>query len=105
LLIIILASVLQIIASGLRLAIQMRCISRSVITGFVNALTILNFRGTAASAHRSMMTAAIVDELTETPSDKNRECIGQGQLNLHQPSGGCYTSPHSWQALQSSCHL
>ncbi|MCW7541303.1 SulP family inorganic anion transporter [Aquabacterium sp. A7-Y] len=30
----------------------------------------------------SMMTAAIVDDLTDTPSDKNRECVGQGAANL-----------------------
>ncbi len=30
----------------------------------------------------SLMTAAIVDELTDTPSDKNRECIGQGIANF-----------------------
>ncbi|MEW5424901.1 SulP family inorganic anion transporter [Amorphus sp. 3PC139-8] len=30
----------------------------------------------------SLMTAAIVDELTDTPSDKNRECIGQGVANF-----------------------
>lgn len=30
----------------------------------------------------SMMTAAIVDELTDTPSDKNRECMGQGVANI-----------------------
>ncbi|WP_110674616.1 SulP family inorganic anion transporter [Salinicola sp. RZ23] len=30
----------------------------------------------------SMMTATIVDELTDTPSDKNRECKGQGLANL-----------------------
>ncbi len=29
----------------------------------------------------SLMTASIVDELTDTPSDKNRECIGQGLAN------------------------
>lgn len=29
----------------------------------------------------SLMTAQIVDELTDTPSDKNRECIGQGIAN------------------------
>lgn len=29
----------------------------------------------------SLMTAAIVDELTDTPSNKNRECIGQGVAN------------------------
>jgi sulfate permease, SulP family len=30
----------------------------------------------------SMMTATIVDELTDTPSDKNRECRGQGLANV-----------------------
>ena len=29
----------------------------------------------------SLMTASIVDELTDTPSDKNRECVGQGIAN------------------------
>ncbi|MEQ8369061.1 MAG: SulP family inorganic anion transporter [Alphaproteobacteria bacterium] len=29
----------------------------------------------------SLLTATIVDELTDTPSDKNRECIGQGLAN------------------------
>lgn len=30
----------------------------------------------------SLMTATIVDDLTDTPSDKNRECIGQGLANF-----------------------
>lgn len=30
----------------------------------------------------SMMTATIVDELTDTPSDKNKECRGQGMANV-----------------------
>lgn len=30
----------------------------------------------------SMMTASIVDEMTDTPSDKNRECVGQGLANI-----------------------
>lgn len=30
----------------------------------------------------SMMTAAIVDELTDTASNKNRECVGQGVANM-----------------------
>ena len=30
----------------------------------------------------SMMTASIVDELTDSPSDKNRECLGQGAANV-----------------------
>jgi sulfate permease, SulP family len=30
----------------------------------------------------SMMTATIVDDMTDTPSDKNRECAGQGLGNI-----------------------
>lgn len=30
----------------------------------------------------SMMTATIVDDLTDTTSDKNRECKGQGVANI-----------------------
>ena len=30
----------------------------------------------------SLMTAEIVDDLTDTPSDKNRECTGQGIANI-----------------------
>jgi SulP family sulfate permease len=30
----------------------------------------------------SMMTASIVDELTDTSSNKNRECVGQGVANM-----------------------
>jgi len=30
----------------------------------------------------SMMTAQIVDDLTDTTSDKNRECVGQGVANI-----------------------
>ncbi|WP_108660286.1 SulP family inorganic anion transporter [Acuticoccus kandeliae] len=30
----------------------------------------------------SLMTASIVDDLTDTTSDKNRECIGQGLANI-----------------------
>ena len=30
----------------------------------------------------SMMTATIVDDMTDTPSDKNRECAGQGIGNI-----------------------
>lgn len=41
----------------------------------------------------SMMTAAIVDEFTDTSSNKNRECIGQGTANivtsLFGGMGGC----------------
>ena len=30
----------------------------------------------------SMMTASIVDDLTDSPSNKNRECVGQGMANI-----------------------
>jgi SulP family sulfate permease len=30
----------------------------------------------------SMMTASIVDDMTDTASDKNRECVGQGVANI-----------------------
>jgi SulP family sulfate permease len=30
----------------------------------------------------SLMTAVVIDEFTSTPSDKNRECIGQGLANI-----------------------
>ncbi|SEP42987.1 SulP family inorganic anion transporter [Nitrosovibrio sp. Nv6] len=30
----------------------------------------------------SMMTASIIDDLTDSPSNKNRECIGQGAANI-----------------------
>ena len=30
----------------------------------------------------SLLTASIVDELTDTPSNKNRECVGQGVANV-----------------------
>jgi len=170
----ILSGVIQIIASLMRLGTLMRFVSRSVVTGFVNALAILIFmaqmpellgRGpmvyamtaiglviiyglpyitkavpsplvtivllTAVSMYfgfgirtvgdmgalpselpffalpqvpftwetlqiifptsfaiamvgllESMMTAAIIDEMTDTTSDKNRECAGQGAANI-----------------------
>lgn len=170
----ILTGVIQIIASLMRLGTLMRFVSRSVVTGFVNALAILIFmaqmpellgRGptvyvmtavglviiyglpyitraipsplvtivllTAVSMYfgfgirtvgdmgalpselpffaipqvpftletlwiifptsfaiamvgllESLMTAAIIDEMTDTTSDKNRECAGQGAANI-----------------------
>ena len=30
----------------------------------------------------SLMTASVIDDLTHTPSDKNRECVGQGVANF-----------------------
>lgn len=37
---------------------------------------------TAVGLLESLMTAVIVDDLTDTPSDKNRECWGQGVANI-----------------------
>jgi len=41
----------------------------------------------------SLLTAQIVDDLTDTPSDKNRECFGQGAANMASAlfggMGGC----------------
>lgn len=170
----ILAGALQIVAGLLRLGALMRFVSRSVITGFVNALAILIFLAQLPQLHdvplyvygmvagglaiiylfprvtravpsplvcivvltaismalhlklrtvgdmgafpdhlpvfalpqvpfaldtlrivfpysaaiavvgllESLMTAAIVDDFTDTPSDKNRECRGQGLANI-----------------------
>lgn len=36
----------------------------------------------------SLLTAAIVDDLTDTPSNKNRECAGQGVANIVDSLGG-----------------
>lgn len=170
----VLTGVLQVLAGWLRLGVLMRFVSRSVITGFVNALAILIFMAqlpeltnvtwhvyvmtaaglgiiylfpyitktvpsplvaivalTALAAYlgldirtvgdmgtlpdslpffllpdiplnfetlaiifpvsatlavvgllESMMTASIVDDLTDTNSNKNRECVGQGVANV-----------------------
>lgn len=170
----ILTGILQVVAGGLRLGVLMRFVSRSVITGFVNALAILIFMAqlpeltnvtwhvyamtaaglgiiylfpyitksvpsplvaivvlTAIAVYfgidirtvgdmgtlpdslpvfllpniplnletlaiifpvsatlavvgllESMMTASIVDDLTDTNSNKNRECVGQGVANV-----------------------
>jgi len=47
-------------------------------------LIILPYSATLAAVGllESMMTATIVDDLTHTSSDKNRECVGQGVANL-----------------------
>jgi SulP family sulfate permease len=41
----------------------------------------------------SLLTAQIVDDMTDTPSDKNRECMGQGAANIASAlfggMGGC----------------
>lgn len=170
----VLTGVLQIVAGALRIGSVMRFVSRSVMTGFVNALAILifmaqlpEFRGAGVTVYgmvgaglaiiyilprftkvvpsplvtilvltvvsvvfdldvrhvgdlgelpsslpvflwpqvpwnletlwivlpysvglaavgllESLMTAQIVDDLTDTPSDKNRECTGQGVANI-----------------------
>ena len=109
----VLTSVLQMVAGWVKLGSLMRFVSRSVITGFVNALAILIFLAqlpdslpfflwpdvpltletlriifpvsatlTTVGLLESMMTASIVDDLTDTPSNKNRECVGQGVANI-----------------------
>src|SRR3989344_828958 len=133
----VLTGVFQIIAGLFKLGNLMRFVSRSVVTGFVNALAILIFLAhlpeltnvtwhvyamTAAGLAiiygfpylpvvgkavpsplvcivvltgvamalglavvgllESMMTASIVDDLTDTTSDKSRECVGQGLANI-----------------------
>jgi len=49
---------------------------------------ILPFSATMAMVGllESMMTAAIVDDLTDSPSNKRRECVGQGMANI---ASGC----------------
>lgn len=42
---------------------------------------------TAVGLLESLMTAVIVDDMTDTPSDKNRECWGQGVANI---VSGCF---------------
>ena len=46
--------------------------------------TVLPYSATLAVVGllESMMTASIVDELTDTASNKNRECVGQGVANI-----------------------
>jgi SulP family sulfate permease len=41
-----------------------------------------SFAVAAVGLLESLMTATLVDELTDTPSDKNRECVGQGVANF-----------------------
>ena len=123
-----LTGVLQFLAGVARLPVLMRFVSRSVITGFVNALAILIFMAqlpqlvgvswmvypmvagglaiiyllpqvpltletlwivlpvsatlAVVGLLESMLTAQIVDDLTDTPSDKNREARGQGIANV-----------------------
>ena len=36
------------------------------------------------------MTAQIVDDMTDTPSNKSRECIGQGVANIVQGSSAAW---------------
>ena len=47
-------------------------------------LIILPYSATLAAVGllESLMTAVIVDDLTDTPSGKNRECVGQGIANI-----------------------
>ncbi|AWN35722.1 SulP family inorganic anion transporter [Methylobacterium radiodurans] len=56
---------------------------------------ILPFAATLAAVGllESLLTAQIVDDMTDTPSDKNRECAGQGAANIASAlfggMGGC----------------
>jgi SulP family sulfate permease len=47
-------------------------------------MTVLPYSATLAVVGllESLLTAAIVDDLTDTPSNKNRECVGQGVANI-----------------------
>lgn len=47
----------------------------------------------------SMMTATIVDDMTDTPSDKNRECKAQGIANICTPFNGRGRWLFSWIVL------
>jgi SulP family sulfate permease len=51
---------------------------------FTTLMIILPYSAAIAAVGllESLMTAQIVDELTDTPSNKNRECVGQGVANL-----------------------
>lgn len=49
--------------------------SLMIVLPYAFALTIVGLL-------ESLMTATIVDDLTDTPSDKNRECKGQGIANI-----------------------
>src|SRR3546814_11819218 len=42
----------------------------------------VSFTLTVVGLLESLLTAAIVDDLTDTPSNKNRESIGQGIANI-----------------------
>ena len=143
----ILMGVIQAIAGLLRLDLLMQFVSRSVITGFVNALAILIFLAqlpqltnvgwqtyamvagglaiiygfprltravpsplvailvltalslalglpmAAVGLLEALMTAQIVDDMTDSESDKRRECMGQGGANIVSAMlggmGGC----------------
>jgi SulP family sulfate permease len=51
-----------------------------IIAPYVAALTVVGLL-------ESLLTASIVDDLTDTDSDKNRECVGQGAANV---VAGCF---------------
>lgn len=94
----ILMGVFQILAGIFKLGRLMRFVSQSVMTGFVNALAILIFMaqlpqliGVPYAVYG--LTAQILDDMTDTPSNKSRECIGQGIANIGSAlfggMGGC----------------
>jgi len=52
----------------------------TIIAPYVAALTVVGLL-------ESLLTASIVDDLTDTDSDKNKECVGQGVSNV---VAGCF---------------
>lgn len=100
----ILTGVLQILAGWLQLGSLTRFVERAVVVGFVNALANLIFMAqlpelttlkivfpvsatlAMVGLLESLMTASIVDELTDSNSNKNGECVGQGVANI---ASGC----------------
>jgi MFS superfamily sulfate permease-like transporter len=90
----VLTGVLQVLFGVFRLSRYMKFVPRAVMVGFVNALAILIFIPltlatlgiilpvaltlTLVGMIESLLTASIVDELTETTSEKNKEARGQG---------------------------
>lgn len=71
----ILTGIIQIIFGIFKVAKVMKFIPRAVMIGFVNALAIVGLL-------ESLLTASIVDDVTGTDSDKNKEARGQGIANL-----------------------
>ena len=74
---VLLAGAMQIVLALLGVARLMRFIPRSVMVGFVNALAMA-----LVGLMESLLTAKLVDDITDTRSNKTRESAGQGIANL-----------------------